>query len=135
MNTPQEFRVLGLTMPHLTMAYGGFLILWGGLFSIGSESFTSAIPAVMGAPVLLSGILAHFLPKQRKIWMHVAVLFGLLCFLGGFAVLRGLGSEDGMFGNPKAATSQLMLLVTGAAYTASCVRSFIWARKNPPPAA
>ena len=62
--------------------------------------------------------------------MHVAVVFGLLCFLGGMRVFKGLSAPEGMFGNVKAASSQLMLVVTGGVYTFACVRSFIWARKQ-----
>jgi len=124
-----EFKVVGLTMAKLTMAYGLLLVAWGGVFSIGSDSFTSLIPSIIGAPILLSGILSHLKPQQKKIWMHVAVLFSTLAFLGGFRVFSGMGAEGGMFANPKAAGSQLMLLVTGGIFTFFCVRSFIWARK------
>ena len=130
MTTQTEFQLMGATMATWTIGYGALLVAWGGLFSIGSESITSWIPAMMGAPILISGLLTRQFPHQRKIWMHLAVLFGLLCFLGGFRFFSGLGSEDGLFGKPKAAGSQLMLLVTGGLYTAACVRSFIWTRKN-----
>ena len=129
MTDQSEFHFMGLTMAKLSMAYGVLLIGWGAGFSIGSDSITSWIPAMMGAPILIAGILTQMLPEKRKIWMHVAVLFGLLAFLGGFRVFAGMGSEGGMFGNAKAAYSQLMLLVTGGVYTFACVRSFIWARK------
>ena len=129
MTDQSEFHFMGLTMAKLSMAYGVLLIGWGAGVSIGSDSITSWIPAMMGAPILIAGILTQMLPEKRKIWMHVAVLFGLLAFLGGFRVFAGMGSEGGMFGNAKAAYSQLMLLVTGGVYTFACVRSFIWARK------
>lgn len=133
MSEPTQFRFLGQTVPNLTLAYGAFLVLWGAGFWADSGAMTAAIPAFVGLPILVSGVLTKALPAQRKIWMHIAVLFGLLAFLGGFAILRGLGSEAGLFGRPKAAASQLMLLVTGGVYTVACVRSFIWARKNPAP--
>ena len=130
MEEQNEFRFFGLTIPVVTIGYGLFLIIWGAIFSIGSKSFTSWIPSIMGAPILISGVLARAKPNQKKIWMHVAVVFGLLCFIGGLRVLKGIGSDEGMFGNVKAASSQLMLVVTGAVYTFACVRSFIWARKQ-----
>ena len=133
MSNDQEFKVIGLTMPRLTLGYGLFLILWGAGFSIGSESITSWIPAFMGAPILLSGLLAQLLPAKRKLWMHVAVLFGLLCCLGGTRFFSGLGSENGAFANPKAASSQLMLFITGGLFTLACIQSFVWARKNAGP--
>ena len=130
MNEQNEFKIAGLTIPVVTIGYGVFLVLWGAAFSIGSKSFTSWIPSMMGAPILVSGLLAKVKPDQKKLWMHVAVVFGLLCFLGGLRVLKGIGSEEGMFGNVKAASSQLMLVITGGVYTFACVRSFIWARKQ-----
>ena len=118
-------------MARLTIGYGALLVLWGAVFSIGSESITSWIPSMIGAPILLSGVLAEVKPGWRKAVMHVAVLFGLLAFLGGFRFFAALGSEGGLFGKPKAAASQLMLLVSGGLYTLAAVRSFIAARKTP----
>lgn len=117
-------------MAKLTLIYGALLIAWGAVFSIGSESITSWIPAMLGAPILLAGVLSLAVPAKKKIWMHIAVLFGLLAGLGGLRFFAGLGSEAGLFGNVKAASSQLMLLVTGSLYTFLCVRSFIAARKE-----
>ncbi len=117
-------------MALLTIGYGLLLIVWGGVVSIGSQSITSWIPAMLGAPIFLSGLLAHFVPAKKKIWMHIAVVFAVLSFLGGFRFFAAMGSEDGLFGKPRAAVSQLMLLITGGVYTVLCIRSFIAARKN-----
>ncbi len=117
-------------MAKLTLGYGLFLIVWGAVFSMDSDSVTSWIPAMMGAPIAFAGLMSIWKPESKKAWMHVAVLFGLLAFLGGFRFFAGMGSEDGLFGNVKAASSQLMLLVTGGIYTALCVRSFIAARRG-----
>ena len=130
MTENSDFRFLGLTIPTTTIAYGLWLIIWGAVFSIGSRSVTSWIPSMIGAPILIAGVLSVLKPGARKVWMHIAVVFGLLCFLGGFRFFAGLGSEAGLFGRPKAAISQLMLLLTGGVYTWACVRSFIWARKQ-----
>ena len=117
-------------MAKLTLIYGALLIVWGAVFSIGSESFTSWIPSMLGVPILLAGVLSVAVPAKKKIWMHIAVLFGLVAGLGGLRFFAGLGSEAGLFGKPRAAASQLMLLVTGTLYTILCVRSFIAARKS-----
>ena len=133
MNESQEsppFRFAGMQIVTMTLGYGVFLIVWAAIFSIGSKSFTSWIPAMLGLPILLSGALTKAIPAKRKVWMHIAVLFGLLAFLGGFRFFAGLGSEAGLFGKPKAAASQLMLIVTGGLYTFPCVRSFIHARRT-----
>ena len=114
-------------LPNLTTGYGAMLVLWGIAVSILSESdsITSYFPSMLGAPILLSGILATRNPEKRKFWMHIAVTFGLLCALGGTRFFMVM--SDGL---DYASSSMLMLLVTGSAYTFLCVRSFIEARKS-----
>ena len=114
-------------LPNLTTGYGAMLVLWGVTVSILSESdsITSYFPSMLGAPILLSGILATRNPEKRKFWMHIAVTFGLLCALGGTRFFMVM--SDGL---NYASSSMLMLLVTGSAYTFLCVRSFIEARKS-----
>ena len=114
-------------LPNLTTGYGAMLVLWGIAVSILSESdsITSYFPSMLGAPILLSGVLATRNPEARKFWMHIAVLFGLFCALGGTRFFMVM--SDGL---DYASSSMLMLLVTGSAYTFLCVRSFIEARKS-----
>ena len=114
-------------LPNLTTGYGAMLVLWGIAVSILSESdsITSYFPSMLGAPILLSGVLATRNPEARKFWMHIAVSFGLLCALGGTRFFMVM--SDGL---DYASSSMLMLLVTGSAYTFLCVRSFIEARKS-----
>lgn len=113
-------------MPNVTLGYGTFLILWGVAVSILSESdsVTSYFPSFLGAPIAISGWMAKSNPDRRKDWMHLAVVFGLLCALGGTRFFMVMG--DGL---DYASGSMLMLLLTGSAYTFLCVRSFIEARK------
>jgi len=114
-------------LPNLTTGYGAMLVLWGIAVSILSESdsITSYFPSMLGAPILLSGVLATRNPEQRKLWMHIAVSFGLLCAIGGTRFFMVMSE-----GLNYASSSMLMLLVTGSAYTFLCVRSFIEARKS-----
>ncbi|DAC14488.1 MAG: hypothetical protein CMB51_03900 [Euryarchaeota archaeon] len=114
-------------LSQLTIGYGGFLILWGIVISIISESdsITSYFPSFLGAPLLVSGFLSLKIPEKRKLWMHIAATFGLLCALGGTRFFMVIG--DGL---SYASGSMLMLLMTGIAYTILCVRSFIDARKQ-----
>ena len=56
--------------------------------------------------------------------MHVAVVLGLFSALLGTRFFMVMG--DGL---NYASGSMLMLFLTGSAYTALCVRSFIQARK------
>ena len=113
-------------MPDLTLAYGLFLVAWGVAISVlsDSNSITSYFPAFLGVPLAASGWMAKSKPEKRKLWMHIAVTFGLLCALGGTRFFMVMG--DGI---DYASGSMLMLLLTGSAYTVLCVRSFIEARK------
>ena len=113
-------------MPNLTLGYGVFLVVWGiavGLLST-TDSLTRFIPCVPGAGLVVSGVLAKSNPEQRKLWMHVAVVLGLLSALLGTRFFMVMGDGIGY-----ASGSMLMLFLTGSAYTALCVRSFIQARK------
>ena len=113
-------------IPNVTLGYGTFLLLWGIAVSVlsGSESITSYFPSLLGVPLMVSGIMTMRVPEKRKLWMHIAATFGLLCALGGTRFFMVM--SDGI---DYASGSMLMLLITGSAYTAFCVRSFIAARK------
>ena len=114
-------------LPNLTTIYGILLTLWG-LIVTGiseSQSISSFAPALFGLPLLVSGEMAKTPGASRKLWMHVAVTFGLLAALGGTRFFMVM--SDGL---DYASSSMLMLLVTGTAYTFLCVRSFIEARKS-----
>ncbi len=113
MDKPSDF------MPNLTLGYGVFLVVWGiavGLLST-SDSLTRFIPCVPGAGLVVSGVLAKSNPEQRKLWMHVAVVLGLLSALLGTRFFMVMG--DGL---DYASGSMLMLFLTGSVYTALCVR-------------
>ena len=126
-----KFTFCGIEMARFTVAYGCFLIIWALIVSIltNSNSFTSWIPAFIGAPIALMGILTILYPSKRKIWMHVAILLGLLAFLGGLDFFRGISDPDGPFKVLAAGVSKLMLFLTGGVYIFGSVRSFLWARR------
>tara|TARA_Y100000385_G_scaffold54662_1_gene52140 strand:- start:4812 stop:5207 length:396 start_codon:yes stop_codon:yes gene_type:complete len=126
-NITSEFKVLGISIPSLTIFYGGFLVIWGVLISYLSESdsITSFFPSMLGLPILLSGLLASKFPNKKKVWMHIAVTFGLLCAIGGTRFFMKM--SDGL---NYATLSMLMLFLSGSIYTMICVKSFIHARKN-----
>jgi peptidoglycan/LPS O-acetylase OafA/YrhL len=113
-------------VPNLTLGYGAFLIAWGIAVSIlsDSNSITSYFPSMLGVPLALAGVMVMRMPEKRKLWMHIAATFGLLCAIGGTRFFMVMG--DGI---TYASGSMLMLLVTGSGYTVVCVRSFIAARK------
>ncbi|GIR00775.1 MAG: hypothetical protein CM15mP9_4780 [Methanobacteriota archaeon] len=122
----EQFTVGGQSIPNITTGYGAFLVLWGVVISqvSGSESITSYFPSLLGLPLLISGVLANKIPEKRKLWMHIAATFGLLCAIGGTRFFMVM--SDGI---NYASGSMLMLLVTGSIYTYICVQSFIHARK------
>ena len=125
----EEFKWCGLTVEKLSVYYGVFLISWGFVISFisGSDSFTSYLPSVLGLIVFLFSVLAIKIPNQKKLFMHLVVLFGVVIFLGGLDVLRSL---DNLFDNYWADLSKLMLLVTGFCFTVINVKSFVFIRKN-----
>ena len=125
----EEFKWCGLTVEKLSVYYGVFLISWGFVISFisGSDSFTSYIPSVLGLIVFLFSVLAIKIPNQKKLFMLLVVLFGVVIFLGGLDVLRSL---DNLFDNYWADLSKLMLLVTGFCFTVINIKSFIFIRKN-----
>ena len=114
------------TMPNLTTNYGLFLLSWGLIVTYISQaqSFTSFLPSALGLALLVSGEMAKHPKASRKLWMHVAVTFGLIGALGGTRFFMVMG--DGL---TYASSSMLMMFLTGSAYTALCVRSFIAARE------
>tara|TARA_B100001564_G_scaffold78342_1_gene62757 strand:- start:19265 stop:19651 length:387 start_codon:yes stop_codon:yes gene_type:complete len=123
----EGFTVAGQSMPRITIGFGAFLIAWGVIISVvsKSDSITSFFPSLLGLPILVSGIMAQKVPEKRKRWMHIAVVFGLLCAIGGTRFFMVM--SDGL---TYASGSMLMLLVTGSVYTFFCVQSFRFARIN-----
>ena len=130
-NNSLEYKIFGLTIEHLSIFYGSFLILWGvaASFVSGSDSLTSFIPSFIGLPILIFSNLSIKFSSKKKLFMHIVVLFGLIAFLGGLDFLRSLISGTA-FQNIWADVSKIILLITGGFFTYQCVKSFIFARKN-----
>ena len=122
----QDFRVFSLSIEFLTTLYGLFMVIWGISISLisGSSSITSMIPAFIGVPLAFIGFISMIKPTFRKALMHIAVVIGIIAFLGGLDFFRG------MFDNYYAGLSKLMLLVTGFVYVYFCVQSFIFVRRQ-----
>ena len=70
-------------------------------------------------------IMATRQPERAHFWMHIAVVFGLLTFLGGLMGVKGLVSND----LSASTVAQLLMIVIGGVYTFACIRSFTHARK------
>ena len=122
----QDFRVFSLSIEFLTTLYGLFMVIWGISISLisGSSSITSMIPAFIGVPLAFIGFISMIKPTFRKVLMHIAVVIGIIAFLGGLDFFRG------MFNNYYAGLSKLMLLITGFVYVYFCVQSFIFVRRQ-----
>jgi len=119
-------------MANTTLGFGIALIVLGGVgyLASGAASPTALIPAGLGVILLLLGLLARD-PGKRKLAMHIAVVVGLIGFLGSLPGLLKL--PDLMAGQPMARPAavlaqSLMAVLTGI-FVGLCVRSFIVARR------
>jgi hypothetical protein len=118
-------------MPYVTMALGSLLLLIGVGFYVGTgaTSVTALIPAFLGIPIEIAGVVA-LREGWRKHAMHVAVLLALLGFLGS---VRGLVSLPGLLSGaelarPAAVVAQSLTAVLCLAFVGLAVRSFVRAR-------
>ena len=127
----KEFTFLGNTMENIAMIYGIFLIVWGiGVTMLSdSQSITSLIPAIFGLPIIISSFFAKKFPNKKKLLMHIVVLIGLIIFLGGLDLIRGL-MQGSIFTNVWANSSKFMMIISGLVFTVLCIKSFIFTRKN-----
>ena len=126
-----EFKVFGLPIEIFSILFGLFLFLWGiGVSYFGeSKSLTSYIPSFIGLPIIIFSYLSIKFRNKKKLFMHIVVTFGLICFLGGLDFVRSAISGN-IFLNFWADTSKIMMLITGFYFTYQCIKSFIHARKN-----
>ena len=125
----QEFKFLGYNMEKISSFYGIFLIIWGIFISLFSQSssITSYIPSLIGVCILFFSLLALYVPRRKKLFMHIVVFIGLVVVLGGLDILRGI---ETIFINFWADISKIMMLLTGIFFIFLCVKSFIHARSQ-----
>ena len=125
----QEFKFLSYNMEKISSFYGIFLIIWGVFISLFSQSssITSYIPSLIGVCILFFSLLALYVPRRKKLFMHIVVFIGLVVVLGGLDILRGI---DTIFINFWADISKIMMLLTGIFFIFLCVKSFIHARSQ-----
>lgn len=120
-------------MAKFSILLGIILIALGliSYFSISSESITALIPAFLGIPILILGILA-LNEKHLKHTMHIAAVLILLGFAGTvsglFKFFRMIGGE--VFERPSAITIQAIMAVLCLIFLAFVIKSFIDARKK-----
>ena len=125
----EEFTFLGMTIPELATYEGSFLVGWGILAyflqSADPPSFTAMIPAFMGTPLLLLGILAQKNEANLHHYMHASMVVALLMVLGGARVITGFDTMSGL-----AIGSHIILILTGVCFMTGGIMSFRHARKS-----
>ena len=123
-----DFTFIGQTIPRLTLLVGGALVVEGIGFYLGTgmTSMTSLIPAFFGIPLIAMSIMATRQPERSHFWMHIAVVFGLLTFLGGLMGVKGVVSND----FSASTVAQLLMIVMGGAvsYTSPSPRDGLLSR-------
>lgn len=120
-------------MAQITIGFAVALIVLGvgGYVASGSVSPTALIPAFLGATLLILGLLARD-ERRRKTAMHIAVIVGLLGFLGslpGLAKLPRLLAGEAL-ARPMAVIAQSVMAALTGIFVALCVRSFIMAKRS-----
>lgn len=122
-------------MSKIAIIFGVALILVGvvGYIMTNFVSITALIPAFIGLPIALMGLLAQQKESIRMHAMHVAVLLGLIGLIG--TAVRGLPSlinviSGGTAKNTLALISQTLTMFLCLAFILLCVKSFIDARRN-----
>jgi len=128
--------ILGLhrrPMPLVTLLVGALLLLVGifGFAASQSHALHALVPAALGALLIVCAAVARN-EKARKHAMHVAVVLGLVGFLGGVpglfhvpALLAGTSTLP-----PVAVASRSATAILCLAYVVVAVRSFIQARRS-----
>ena len=115
-------------MSKIAILAGGLLILegFGFFYGTGTQSWTALIPAFVGLPILLLGLLA-LKESARKHAMHLATVLGLLGFLASAGRLISSGSFD--VSSPAPLSQGIMALVCGLFFLL-CLKSFVDARRR-----
>ena len=120
-------------MPQITIALGALLILIGVgfYFGTGATSVTALIPAFLGIPITIAGLVASR-ERWRKHAMHAAVLVALLGFLGSARGLLSLPAllSGAELARPAAVAAQSITAVLCAVFVGLAVNSFIQARRS-----
>ena len=127
-----EFKFLGQKVENITLLIGLAMTIWGIFVTnvSGSQSLTSLIPSAIGLPMLIVGYLSIKYEHRKSLFMHLAVVLGLIMFVGGLDFLRSLLGNSIIFKNFWADLSKLLLLVFGGFHVYLCVRSFRHIRKS-----
>ena len=126
--TPPEVDIQKYTkyISFLLAVTGIFSYFITGYLSEDGFSVTALIPTFIAIPLFIMAILSEKIPNKKAVFMHVAVVFGVLCILGGVMGVTALIDGD----VSPSTSEQLVLFIVGLDYTINCVMSFIHARRN-----
>ena len=116
-------------MPRLTIGIGAVLIALGAVAYIATAfaSWTALIPAILGAVLLICGLIGV---KRPKLGVHIALVVALLGLAGtGMNVLPIGALIAGEAERPAAVITSTITFVLLVAYLILGVRSFITARR------
>jgi hypothetical protein len=116
-------------MPRNTLIVGGILIVLGGVSYVASAfaSWTALIPSLLGAVLVICGLLAL---KKPMLGIHVALVVALLGLAGTVMNVVKLGDVfAGTAERPLAVIVSAITFVLLLIYIGLGVRSFIAARR------
>lgn len=120
-------------MPALTIGIGAILTVLGLISYVGSSlaSWTALIPAMVGIPLILLGLLARS-EKARKHAMHAVVGLAMLGFLGTIRVLPQALTliSGGYVERPGAIVAQMTMACCTFVLVLFGIRSFVAARRK-----
>jgi len=86
--------------------------------------FNTLIPLIVATPLLATAFLSEKIPTKKSLFMHIAVIFGVICISIGILGLLSVINGDFSITTGE----QLILFIIGFDYTTNCGRSFIHAR-------
>jgi hypothetical protein len=120
-------------MAKLTVFIGILLVAISGAFYFAMNPHETATlhPAGIGVLLIVCGALANTEnSKRRMLWMHIAVLLGLIGFLTtGIRVVIALAHGTASIINMLAFDERLAIALVCLLFVVLCVRSFIAARR------
>ena len=116
----------GTDNPRIAIIQGSILSAWAlCLFAQSADppSITALIPAFMGLPMIILGVLSQINDANRHHYMHASMILALLMALGGSRLALGWSDMSGL-----ALISHLFLLIGGISFIVIGVMSFRHAR-------
>lgn len=128
-STVQQPTTRKSAMPMTTIVLSLVLILLGvvSYFASGMSSWTALIPAILGAVLLVCGLIAL---RRQRLGVHIALVIALVGIAGTFMNVLKLGELfAGVAERPLAIIASAVTFVLLVVYLALGVRSFITARR------